>query len=112
MDREALQKGISQLRGGLDLVLAQSSSGDRLQEGMRDLGIAVDNVRTTLWTILKEKHPRGYEALLGRMRVRRAIDTCEEILADVRAETMNANTPGFKVFQATLHELSDVCRKA
>jgi hypothetical protein len=36
---------------------------------------------------------------------------CEDVLADLHAETLPPNTPGLEVFHATLRELSKVWRE-
>jgi hypothetical protein len=104
-----LKKYIEELRDVLSVAESFLALDQMPPERVKDLGHAVDNLRTGVWVALRARHAGEPDELLARMRVRRAIDTCEEVLADLYAETLTAATPGFFVFHATLQELSQVC---
>lgn len=105
MDTDELRTEIDQLRNTLKAAGASLTTGDPSPEALHDLGLAVDNARKSLWAVLTAAHAGEYGAFLGRIRVRRATETCEDVLADLYAETLAPNTPGLEVFRATLREL-------
>jgi hypothetical protein len=104
-----LKKYIEELRDVLAVAESFLALDQMPPERVKDLGLAVDNLRTSVWVALRARHAGEQDELLARMRVRRAIDTCEEVLADLFTETLTSATPGFFVFHATLQELSQVC---
>ncbi len=108
MDTEKLRTEIDQLRSALKAVDAAVATGDPSPEALQDLGLEVDSLRKSLWAGLTSKHSGDYTAFLGRIRVRRAIETCEDVLADLYAETLPPNIPGLEVFSATLGELAEL----
>jgi hypothetical protein len=90
----------------LEVLDARADAGEHPAEGVRDLGLAVDDLRRSVWAVLTTKHSGSYADFLARIRVRRATECCEEMLAELHAETVTRNTPGLPVFQATLKELA------
>ena len=109
MSDQDLKKYIEELRDVLAVAESFLALDQMPPERVKDLGLAVDNLRTSVWVALRTRHAGEQDELLARMRVRRAIDTCDGVLADLYAETLTAATPGFFVFHATLQELSQVC---
>jgi hypothetical protein len=109
MQKQEIQNGIDELKSALGIVDIQVSMGAHSPEGVRDLGMAVDNLRTSIWIMLKAENQDDYEGLLGRTRVRRAVETCEDILSDLYSGSLSTSTPGLEVMHATLLELSEVC---
>ena len=112
MSDQDLKKYIEELRDVLSVAESFLALEQMPPERVKDLGHAVDNLRTSVWVALRARHAGEQDELLARMRVRRAVDTCEEVLADVYAETLNPATPGFFVFHATLQELSQACAES
>ncbi len=108
MDTEKLRTEINQLRSALKAVDAGVATADPSPEALQDLGLAVDNLRKSLWAGLTSEYSHDYGAFLGRLRVRRATETCEAVLADLYAETLPPNTAGLEVFSATLGELAEL----
>jgi hypothetical protein len=104
MNREDLRKGVAQIRKALDSF--DAGVGSRPAEGIRDLSLAVDNLRRSVWAVLTTRHSGNYEDFLARIRVRRATECCEEVLADLHAATVTSDTPGLPVFHATMRELA------
>jgi len=104
MSREDLRKGVDQIRKALNAF--DAGLGDRPAEGVRDLGLAVDDLRRSVWAVLTTRHSGNYEDFLARIRVRRARECCEDVLADLHAETVTRDTPGLPVLHATLRELA------
>ncbi len=108
MDAEKLRTEIDQLRSALKAVDAGVATSDPSPEALQDFGLAVDNLRKSLWAGLTAKYSDDYGALLGMIRFRRATETWEDVLADLQAATLAPNTPGIEVFSATLGELAEL----
>lgn len=109
MNNDELRQGIDEIKSALNILDADLTPGGRPLEGVRDLGLAVDNIRRNVWAVLKAEHSGDYHGYLGKTRVRRATETCEDVLSDLYAETIAPNTPGLEVFHATLRELAKAC---
>jgi hypothetical protein len=99
-----LQQGIEQVRNAiaaLDIDAGQAGS-----EGARDLGIALDNLRRTFWAVLTTKHSGDFDNFLARIRLRRATEICEGVLADLYAGAVTSDSPGLFYFHAALTDVS------
>ncbi len=112
MDRDELQRGLNKLRGVLNVVETEVEAAEPSEEAVRALGEAVDGVRNNVWAALTAEHADDYDQYLAKVRVRRAREICDDVLADLCAETISSNTPGLEVFGATLRELSRHCAAA
>ncbi len=106
MSREELQEHIDKLRKALKMLPANATSAELPREGLADLGSAVDSVRKSVWGVLIAEHTGDYYDFLGKIRVRRTTETCQDVMADLQANAVTPNTPGFEVFHATLRELA------
>ena len=105
MSREELQNHIDKLREALKMLPADEAS-ELPREGLTDLGFAVDSVRKSVWGVLIAEHTGDYYDFLGKIRVRRATETCRDVMADLQNHAVTPTTPGFEVFHATLRELA------
>jgi len=103
-----LQQDIEELRSALATLEVQLARGLTPHENLRDLQNAVDGLRSSLWIVMQQHCDEGKPALLSKMRVRRATETCAEVLTDVEAGTVTTETTGFAVFHSTLRELADI----
>lgn len=103
---------IKEVRTALNALEKGADRADRLPEGVRDLSRAVDGVRRSVWAVLEAQHTRDYASFLSRVRVRRATEVCEEVLADLSAEAVPRTTPGAEIFRGTLRELAHRCKRA
>jgi hypothetical protein len=112
MSAEDLKTGIDELRRALDAADADLSTDEASKEGVRDLSLAVNSLRGGVWEFLKATAAGDFQSLLSRMRVRRAIENCEEILSEIYAETLSKNAPGLELFRVTLRELCEIGRSA
>jgi hypothetical protein len=110
LDNEALRKGLGDLRSRLELFDEELGQGQSTPENIRAVEHAVSAVRANLWELLAAQHSGDYESYLGKTHVRRATETCEDILAELHAETILPSTPGFEVFLAALRHVSEHCR--
>ena len=112
MAGEDLLKAISELRSALYIIEEDLTLEKPGPEAVEALTEAVDNLRGTVWTVLSNQHAGKHEQLLARVRVRRAIELCDEVLSDLYTETLTKSTPGLSVFHATLKDLSAACEQA
>ena len=103
---------IHQVRAALNALEKSMDRAEQLPEGVRELSRAVDGVRRSIWAVLEAQHTSDYPSYLGRVRVNRATDTCEEVLSDLYASAVAANTPGAEIFRATLREVAHLCKRA
>jgi hypothetical protein len=106
INKDELRKRLAELRSKLDIIDGELGQGKTPPEAVAAVEQAVSTVRSNIWALLAAQHSEDYQQYLGRIRVRRATETCEEVLADLHADTVAPNAPGLEVFQATLHELS------
>ena len=102
-----LQQEIQELRSALATLQEHLGRGVTPHENLRDLQNAVDGLRASLWIVMKQHYDEGEPALLSKMRVRRATETCAEVLGDIEAGTVTTETSGFAVFHSTLQELAE-----
>ncbi len=112
MDSDELLRGLNKLRWVLDVVETEVAEAEPSEEAVRALGEAVSGVRNNVWEVLIAEHADDYDQYLAKVRVRRARETCDDVLADLYAETISRNMPGLEVFGATLRELSRHCAAA
>ncbi len=106
-----LRKDLQDLRSKLDIIDAEMSRGEPQREVVRAIEEAVSTVRGNLWTLLSAQHTDDSQGFLGKIRVRRATELCEDVLADLHANTLTRATPGRQVFHATLQELAAMCKQ-
>jgi len=106
-----LRRGIQEIRQALDVLEGKMEAQERFDEAVRDLGAAVGTVRGSAWEVLTNVHAQDLDGFLARLRVERATETCESVLADLYAETLPPSTPGLDVFGASLRELTRAWRE-
>ena len=111
IDTESLLKEIEELRSAIYLIDEDLTLGAPEPEAVRELAVAVNTIRQTVWGILKSRHPDAQQSFLARFRVARAIQSCEDILPDLSSETVHRQTPGFSIYHSTLTELSQAFRE-
>jgi hypothetical protein len=111
MPHDDLRKDMDQLRSALNIIESGTSVSAPPEEGLRDLGQAVDNVRKSAWAVLTAEHSGDYHGFLAKIRVRRAIELCQDVLTDLYADTITPDMPGLVVLTATLTELSAACKE-
>ncbi|HXI19522.1 MAG TPA: hypothetical protein VNH46_00470, partial [Gemmatimonadales bacterium] len=67
--------------GQLNTVDAQLAKSGGAPEGLEDLKVAVDSLRTSVWAVLSASRTSNYDAFISRFRLRRGIDTLRSIMA-------------------------------
>ena len=107
---DLLRTSLDELRSKLDIIDAEMARGQPPAEALTAIERAVSAVRRDIWVLLTAPHANNIQSYTGKIRIRRATEMCEEVLADLHAETLPPNTPGLEVFHATLRELSRVWR--
>jgi hypothetical protein len=110
LDNDALRKGLGDLRNKLELFDEELGQGQSTPDNIRAVEHAVSAVRANLWALLAAQHSGDYQSYLGKTHVRRAKETCEDVLAELHAETILPTTPGLEVFHAALRHVSEHCR--
>lgn len=102
-DQQELREVIDRVRSALHIL--EGDAAQHSSEAAHDLKRSVDDLRRGVWAILTTRHSGNYEDFLARIRVRRATESCEDVLAELYAETLTADTPGLFSLYATLSEL-------
>lgn len=111
INKDELRKRLAELRSKLKIIDGELGHGKTPPEAVAEVEKAVSTVRSNIWALLAAQHSDDYQTYLGRIRVRRATETCEEVLADLHADTLAPSAPGIEVLHATLHELSTMLEK-
>ncbi len=107
MSNDELRRGLEELRSKLNIIEAEMDQGQPPEQAVRAVEQAVSEVRSNIWILLTAEHADDYDRYVGKIRVRRATEACEDILADLHADTLPPQTVGLAVFHATLRELSE-----
>ena len=105
---DLLLTSLDGLKSKLDIIDAEMARGQPPAEAIRTIELAVSALRKDLWVLLTARHSSDIHGYTNKIRVRRATELCEDVLADLHAETLPPNAPGFEVFRALLGELSRV----
>lgn len=106
MTRGDVQQRLAEVRTALELFEASRPPGDELSEGIRDLALAVDQLRQSVWAILTAEFEGDLAGFLGRIRVRRANVLLKGMLADVYAGAVPQNSPGLTECRGMLEKLA------
>jgi len=106
---DEIRRRIDAVRSALNVLDASPGVSNHPAEGLRDLAQAVDDLRRSIWAVLEGEHAGDYPSFLGRVRVSRATDLCEDVLSDLYTGTLAPNAPGIEVFRSTLRELKRAC---
>ncbi len=102
-----LRRSLDELRGALGALEPDLALDDPPQAAVQTLERAVSGIRSSVWEFLKAEHADVYARYLGKMRLRRAIEICEDVLSDLYADTLAPNTPRLRAFQSTLQKFSE-----
>ena len=111
MSNDELRRGLEELRSKLNIVEAELAQGKPPEQAVQAVERAVSEARSNIWILLTAEHADDYDSYVGKIRVRRATEACEDILADLHAETLSPQTAGLDIFHATLRELSEECAR-
>jgi hypothetical protein len=112
MTRDDIQQRLAEVRTALELFQVGRPPGEELSEGIRDLALAVDQLRQSIWAILTAEFEGDLAGFLGRIRVRRANTLLKVVLADVYAGAVPQNSPGLKECKDMLEKLTKALAEA
>ena len=101
MDEE-LRISISRLRRALET----TEKPDADNEVPDDVGLSVDDLRRSLWGALTTTFATDAEEYLVAMRVRRASEMLQDLLADLYTGTLSMRAPGTDELRAVTSELN------
>ncbi len=99
---DELQTSIDHLRTLINAVEFAPAEDKTVPEG---LGLAVDDLRRTLWGALTTTFASDAQDYLIDMRVRRASEMCQDILADLLTGAMTPQTPGTDELATAVRDL-------
>ena len=94
MSNDELRRGLDLLRSKLNIIEAEMEQGKPPEQAVRAVEQAVSEVRANMWLLLTAEHADDYDSYLGKIRVRRAAEACEDILADLHAGTIPRHVAG------------------
>ena len=100
MDKE-LRISISRLRRALET----TETPDGENEVPNDVGLSVDDLRRSLWGALTTTFATDAEEYLVTMRVRRASEMLQDLLADLYTGALSMRAPGTDELRAVTSEL-------
>jgi hypothetical protein len=103
-----VRRGVKEVTEALAMLQARKPPGNAMSEGVRYLGLEVDSLRQSVWAVLKAQNAGDLAGFIGRVRIRRANELCQDVLADLYTDTVPSNMPGLRVFHAMLQELAEV----
>ena len=98
---EELRSSISRLRRALET----AQIPDAENQVPHDVGLAVDDLRRSLWGALTTTFATDAEEYLVTMRVRRASEMLRDVLADLYAGVLSIHAPGTDDLRAVISEL-------
>ncbi len=98
---EELRSSISRLRRALET----AQIPDAENQVPHDVGLAVDDLRRSLWGALTTTFTTDAEEYLVTMRVRRASEMLHDLLADLYTGALSMRAPGTDELRAATSEL-------
>lgn len=107
MSSEELGRRIAELKKSLSMIELELSRGELSGESLEHFKGTVDNVRTSLLAVLTAAHSDNYAAFIGRFRVRRAVQICQNVLADVIDGHIGGEAPELSEAEAAIMRAAD-----
>ena len=109
---DELSKRIAYLKSALNLVEAEFGEGRAPPDGLDDLRVAVDGIRSNVWALLSAQHADDYDRFVGRFRMRRGTDICERVVSNIERGTITDQTPEIARFHDVLRGLANALHVA
>ena len=101
-----LRERISELRAALSLIEASALENDsEVPPGLADFKKSVEDTRKSVWAVLTAANANEYHAFVSGFRLRRGIETFDEVRADIESGTVSFVTPGLDELALRLQEL-------
>lgn len=99
-----IKKELLALREGLDQFEAGLRTEPVSTAALEDFKVAVDDVRTSVLSMLVADDATDYRSFIRKYRLRRAAQLCQGVLSSLADGTLDHQTPGLDRFQATVIE--------
>jgi len=112
MANDDIGKRIAYLKSALSLIEGEFEQGHAPPEGLDDLKVAVDGIRSNVWAVLSAAHADNYDQFVGRFRMRRGTEICERIISDIQKGTITARTPDVDRLDGALRALANALHVA
>ena len=105
MTQANLEQQVAQLRAQLPAVEGQLAKSGGSVDGLEDLKVAVDNLRTSVWAVLSASRSANYPGFIARFRARRGIDILKQIAQDIDTEGNRGLHPEHVEMQLLMQQL-------
>lgn len=110
MAQHDLKQQVTDLKNALSSIEPELDR-ETSPEALQDFKTVVDNVRLSVWAALTGAQAENYQSFIGRFRLRRGTDICEQILADLTGGGLADDSPDLLAFEQTLTELGRAIAK-
>ncbi len=100
----AIKKELLALREGLDQFEAGFGSEPMSTATLEDFKVAVDDIRTSVLSMLVADDSKDYGSFIRKWRLRRAAQVCQGVLSGSADGTLDRQTPGLDRLQSTVDE--------
>lgn len=115
MSTAGLGTRVYQIKAELEEIEGELATGTVSRDVLGDFKMAVDHIRLSVWAILAAEQPdeqRGLPApnaktMLAEFRLARANEICRNVLADIDARAISADSPDVGRFLMTLQETTE-----
>ncbi len=106
-----LREAVATLREALDRVEPMLDGSDPPAAALEAFKVTIDDVRTEILAILTADDPTGHRRAIGRLRLHRAAQVCQNVIAGLDEGTITERTDGMARLRATAAEtLERLCR--
>ena len=87
---------VGDLADALTAIESDLAHRDTPPAGLGELKDAIDDIRLTMIGIVTATHSEDYDGSIGRLRIKRAVDLCQNLVADVIDGTVTPGNDGFE----------------
>ncbi len=112
MDDSNVMDQLAALNTTIQTIPLSTESGDRSVQELEAVKRGLDDARLGLWARLQGAHSDDVLAFEERFRVRRALELCTRLTADLRIGIMNPEHPEFADLWIATVELSQAIQAA
>ncbi len=100
----AIETELLALREGLDQFEARIGSEPVSTAALEDFKVAVDDVRSSVLSMLVADDAKDYRSFIRKYRLRRAAQVCQGVLAGFADGTLDHQTPRLERLRSTVDE--------
>ena len=100
----AIKTELLALRRGLDQIEAGIGSQPVSTAALEDFKVAVDDVRTSVLSMLVADDSKDYRRFIRRYRLPRAAQVCQGVLSSFADGTLDRQTPGLDRLHSVVDE--------